>query len=298
MRVILVLLSVLVLSACGANGIKVEASFNSTQDVKEGDAVYFSQNIIGEVLDVEQLSNKTQITIELNEEGAKAVKSEAAVVINRLKPELPIEIYNRRNSSESVQEGQNLQGLDSMFQLGAWKLGEAFSLGNDSLSGYVDSFQRYLQSDKFQQDKQNLEAGVKQLGKEAEGMADALGKELNTVVKDLTSVEGDAAKAIEQVGAELAPIAGEMARSGKAIIQELDKFSQNMESQSADGKEMGETVLSSLLKALETVNKSIEESVQEDNSIDTSSPVSVSAQKLELQNEVDSDSAALEKAAE
>jgi hypothetical protein len=230
MRFILLTLSLLFLVACGSE-MNVKTTLNATQDVKEGDVVYYSQEIVGEITDVQQSNGKTILSIGLSEKGVDLIKQEAAVVVNRLKPNLPVEIYNKRDAIEPVQDGQELQGLSSMFQLGAWMVGDSLNIGDgeDSLLGYVNAFQRYLQGDQFQEDKKTIQEGVEQLGKEAEVMAETLNKELEKASTDLAEVEGKAAQAVEQLGEELAPVVDQLAKSGKAISDELEKFAKNLE---------------------------------------------------------------------
>ena len=257
MRVIFLIASLLFLTACGEQ-IHVKTTLNATQDVSEGDVVFLSNEVVGEIANVSQLDGKTVLDIELSEKGAGLVKRQAAVVINRLKPNLPVEIYNKRNAVEAVQHGQELQGLSSMFQLGAWMVGDSLKIGDghgdESLLGYVDAFQRYLQGEQFKEDKKVLEQGIEQLGKEAEGMAKVLNQEMEKATEDLAK----AAEVVTQLGNELAPVMGELAKSGKAISDELEKFVKNLENQNAEGKEVGASVLTSLLIALERVNSEIE----------------------------------------
>ncbi len=262
MRVFLVILSMSLLAACGSD-MQVTATLNATQDVQSGDAVFLAQEVVGEVVDVEQQGAKTLLKIELNNAGESSVMQNAAIVVNRLKANAPIEIYNKHKEETLIQNGGELTGLNSMFQLGAWMVGDSLSAGNESLSSYVDAFQRYLQGDQFQQDKRALQDSVKQLGQEAQGMAEALTEEVKKATNDLSLLEEQAAQTVEQVGDELVPVIDELSKSSQAISDELTKFTQNIESQTSEGKELGATILSSLLETLEKVNNSIEPSVKQ-----------------------------------
>lgn len=264
MRFIVLTLFMLFLVACAVE-TNIKTTLNATQDVQKGDDVFYAQEVVGEITNIDQLNGKTILSIALSEKGASLIKQDAAVVVNRLKPTLPVEIYNKRDAVLAVQDGQELQGLNSMFQLGAWMMGDSLKIGSseDSLLGYVNAFQRYLQGDKFQDDKKALQEGVEQLSKEAENMAEVLSKELEKASIDMAQAEVKAAQAIEELGQELAPVVGELARSGKMISDELNKFVKNIENKNAEGKELGTTVLKSLLLALEKVNQGIEQSQSE-----------------------------------
>ena len=258
MRALILMLSTVFLVACSSE-MQVTTTLNSTKDIQSGDLVYLSGTTVAEVAKVDQQSGKTTLTLELNNQGENAIKQNAAIVVNRLKADAPIEIYNKRGETELVQDGAELQGLNSMFQLGAWMVGDSLTTGKESLSEYVDAFQRYLSGDEFQQDKQAMQAAAKQLSKEVQGAAQVLTEEAKRVTKDLGITEQKAAKAIEQLGNEFAPILTECSKSGRAVVEELEKFSENMETQNPEAKELGSTILSSLLKTLEQVNNSLEE---------------------------------------
>jgi len=244
------------IAACSSD-LRVTTQFNSTKDIKVGAPVFLNDTEVGEVLEVKQSGATTNVAIELFEANASLVKQKSAIVVNRLKPNKPLEIYNLKDDNLPVQEGDTLQGLDSMFQLGAWMVGESLQLADGGLGSFVNAFQQYLQGGEFQQNKQALQEGVKQLGKEAEGMAEALTQELDKAKTDLKQIEQDAAKAVEQLGEEMAPVVSELAKTGQAIQQQLEKFAQNVEQQNTDGQQLGTNIMESLLKTLEKVNEGL-----------------------------------------
>lgn len=273
MRVFISILCVLMLAACGSE-MQVSATLNATKDVKAGDLVFLSNETVGEVVDVDQQGDKTLLSIELNNAGESSIKQNAAIVMNRLKANAPLEIYNKNNEQELIQDDAQLTGLSSMFQLGAWMVGDSLDAGSDSLVGYVDAFQRYLDDGQFQQDKKTLQDGAEQLGKEVQGMADALTDEVKKTTQDLVLLEEKAAKAVEQFGGELAPVIGELTKNSQAIIDELEKFTSNIEAQNPEAKELGSTILSSLLKTLEKVNENINPQSTPDSEIDLTPGIS------------------------
>ena len=211
---------------------------------------------------------KLFLTIELDDAAAANVKQNAAVVVNRLKADSPVEIYNQKASAEAVQNGQELKGLDSMFQLGAWMVGDSLDIGADSLTSYVDAFQKYLKGDGWQQDKKVIADQAQQVAKIAEETVKQATEEAGKLTTELAKVEGEVAAAVEQMGDDLAPVFGELAKSGQSIIQELEKFTQNLEQKDSEEKAVGTDFIQSLEKALETLNKSIEDGVAEPSQSD------------------------------
>jgi len=258
-----VVLLAIVLTACGAD-VKVKTSLQGTKDVAQGEAVYLDNQVVGEVVDVSRSNGKTLVEIELDANGINTVMSDAAVVVNRLKDNSPLEIHNKNGSSEPVVDGQDLQGLDSIFQLGAWMVGDSIDLGSGAIADYVSAFQKYLQGDNWSKDKAEITQQATEAAKAAEVVVVEAGKELTKVVEEIKKAEEPMAQAVEQIGAELAPVIGELSKSGQSIMQELEKLTQNLEQQTNEGdREVGSRFFESLNKTLETINQSMEESLNE-----------------------------------
>ena len=257
MRVLLFIFMTFFLTACGSE-TQVTAKLNATKDIKSGDDVFLSGISVAEVVKVEQVNGNTLLTLELNDSGESSIKKNAAVVVNRLKANTPLEIYNKQGEADLVEDGDELKGLNSMFQLGAWVVGDSLNAGSESLSSYVNAFQRYLDGDQFQQDKQVMKSAAQQLGKDVQGATQVLTEEFKKTIKDLGIAEEKAAQAIEQFGTELAPVIGELSQSREVVVNELEKFTKNLQEQNPEAKELGKTILSSLLKTLEQVNDNLE----------------------------------------
>ena len=257
MRVLLFILMTFFLTACGSE-TQVTAKLNATKDIKSGDDVFLSGISVAEVVKVEQVNGNTLLTLELNDSGESSIKKNAAVVVNRLKANTPLEIYNKQGEADLVEDGDELKGLNSMFQLGAWVVGDSLNAGSESLSSYVNAFQRYLDGDQFQQDKQVMKSAAQQFGKEVQGATQVLTEEFKKTIKDIGITEEKAAQAIEQFGTELAPVIGELSQSREVVVNELEKFTKNLQEQNPEAKELGKTILSSLLKTLEQVNDNLE----------------------------------------
>ena len=258
------------LAACSSNELEVTAQFANTQDIDEDMLVYFEEQPIGQVVDSKTQGNGSSIVIELDPSAAQLVATNSAVVVNRLKQKATLEIYNPNGiTSEFVRDGQQIEGLDSMFQLGAWMVGDAIQLGSNSLNEYVGAFQRYLQSDKFQQDKNVVQQQVTTATEQAQQAFQELGNELAATMQELATKEDEVAQAIEQLGDELSPMVQELGRSGSLLIDQLETFTQSLEQTDASEQQTGQAFLESLTATLEKLNESFEkgldESVQADD---------------------------------
>lgn len=257
--------AILLLVACG-DKLTVSSDFSKTADIEKGREVFFDSEVVGKITKVDNQENKTKVMIELSGGNVKKIDASAAVVINRLKEGSPLEIYNRNTKTGELKDGQKLKGLDSMFELGAWMVGDAINLGSGTLSGYVEAFQTYLDSDKFDQDKAQVQEQIQQAGEAAKEAIKTVNQDVNKAVEDLSDSEGDAAKAVEQLGEELAPLAAELGKSGTAILQELEKLSKNLEQKDEDNQQVGTGLLESLLAMLENLNKSLQ--VEQEQQVD------------------------------
>jgi len=267
---LLLLSAAFFLSACGDSDVNVNTTFSNSQAVEEGAEVYFEDQKIGEVSDVDTQGDNQQVELSLNADSAKLISGDAAVVINKVDDVAALKIYNRgADDAPKLEAGQSLKGLDSMFQLGTWMLGDAIKLGTGSVADYVESFQEYLKSDKFQKDKTAVKEQLNSATASAKQAVDQVETEFNQAAKELTDSEGEAAQAIETLGNELAPLVSELSNNGAQLLEQLRQFTQGLERTNTDEKQAGEQLLVSLLATIEKLNHSIDEgSQQKDPEID------------------------------
>jgi len=261
----IVLSCVALLSACGGDGVSVSADFKNTQDIKEGALVYYEGEKIGEVSDVSVKESGSIVELDLKPQKAKKLAAKSAVVVNRLKKGAPLEIYNRvAESDEKLQSGQKIEGLDSMFQLGAWMVGDVIQTGTDSLSQYVGAFQEYLGSSEFEQSKAEIQKQVSDMTKSAAAVVKDVEQEVSSAINELSIDEEQIAQTIEQIGDELSPIISEVARSSTELVGQLEQFIVNIED-NANLSELqsGEKLLQSLTNTFEKLNESIEEGTKQ-----------------------------------
>lgn len=251
------------LSACGDNGIRVTTEFRSAHGVKEGTKVYFEERGVGQVVAIAEQGSGSQVTMMIDLEAAETIDPASAVVINRIKPGAPLEIYASASAKQlGLQDGQQLKGLDSMIELVAWSLGDAFQAGSDELTGYVDSFQQYLQSDEFEDDRAQVEAGVKEMATVAAMAIKTIEQDLASAMAEMTVSEDELALAIQQLGDDLSPIAEEMAKSGTDLMFELEKFTQGLESATAEEQAAGQRLIESIIATIEKLDAAAERGAQ------------------------------------
>lgn len=258
-RLLITTLLVVGVASCGSDKVAVTAVFSNTQDIEKGTPVFFDGQVIGEVSDVQHADHGSKIEINFDQVAASKLTSGVAVVVNRLKQGAPLELYNREsNGAQMLQDGQAIKGLDSMFQLGAWMLGDAIQLGNETVSDYVEAFTGYLESEKFARDKQVVKEQLDTAKQQANQALKQLGEELDAATRQLASSEQAAADAMRELGEELAPLVEDLAGDGAKLASELQKFAESIEQQQGDERIAGEAFLASLLQTLEQLNLAIE----------------------------------------
>ena len=261
------------LVACSGNAINVTAEFSNTQDIKEGASVFFDGKKIGEVSDVDKNGTGSVVELELKHKATELVSARSAIVVNRIKAGSPIELYGRPSATdEKLEDGQKIKGLDSMFQLGAWMVGDAIQTGSDSVAEYVGAFQEYLSGDEFQQSKEVVQEQLSNLSQSAAEVVKDVEKEMSTAMKEFSINEEQMAQTIEQLGDELAPVVSEVAKSSTELVQQLEQFIVNIEeSANLMDQQSGEKILESLAETFEKLNESIEEGASEGLKLDDKS---------------------------
>jgi len=204
------------------------------------------------------------LTVILKPDAAKNLAAKSAIVVNRLKKDAPLEIYSRVGESGSeLQAGQESEGLDSMFQLGAWMVGDVVQLGTGSLSKYVGAFQEYLNGQEFEQNKEQVQKQMTDVAKSATEAVKRVEEDVVAALNDFSINEEQMAQTIEKLGEELSPVVGEVARSSTELVGQLEQFIVNIETNADLGEQQtGEKFLQSLVDTFEKLNKSIQEGAE------------------------------------
>lgn len=258
--VLAILAIISLLSGCGQSGVEVSSRFDGSQDISEGTAIFFKGELAGEVIDVDaDKRGKSLVTMLIEPEQAELISKQAAVVVNDLKQGRPLEIHNSANPKGlGLEEGDELSGLNSMMALMAWTVGDTLDFGGRELTGYLKSFQEYLQSDDYESDKAEIKS---QIESAADDMADALENAENDITATINGhkLSGkELADAMQQLGEDLSPVIEDAAANGAKIMQELERFAQSLEAQSEEHQESGQQFLDSLSSVLEKLNESME----------------------------------------
>lgn len=252
------------LGACSDSGVNVTTRFANTQDIEEGAVVYFENQPVGDVSDVSNTNNGSIVQLNLNEDAAKIIGGGSAVVVNRLKEGGPIEIYNPGDvANKPLTDGQELKGLDSMFQLGAWMVGDAIQVGSGSVSQYVDAFQKYLQGDEFQAGKAQVQEQIGQATNAAKEAMKTVEQDVVQAMNEVLASEGEMAKAVEDLGNELSPVVKELSKSGSLLIEQLEQFAKGLENTQQGEQQAGQNLMESLLATMEKLNQSLEEGTKQ-----------------------------------
>ena len=222
----------IVLTACGDKGFTVTTEFASPKGIEVGEAVMYEGQQVGEVSSIEEGLNSTKVELALIPEQVALFHSKSVVVVNTMEEGTPVEIYNRTTTDPvALQEGQELQGLNSMFELGAWMVGDAIQIGSGTLSDLFESFTGYIQGEQFQSDKEQVQQQLSSAALAAKEAVSSVEVDINQALQELKASEGEMAAAISQMGDELSPVVRELTDSGSQLIAQLEQFAQNLETQ-------------------------------------------------------------------
>ncbi len=252
------LVALLALSACGDRSFNVTTQFASADGVELGEAVIYEGQPVGTVAGIDESLEGVTVELALDPESVTLFHTKSVVVVNSMEQGSPLEIYNRTTSDPiPLAEGQALQGLNSMFELGAWLVGDAVQLGSGTLSDLFDSFTGYLQGEQFAADKQAVEQQLSQAALAAQEAVKTVETDLSAALQELKASEGEMSEAIAKMGEELSPVVRELSASGSELIQQLEEFARNVEEQAQENPQLGQDLVQSLVQVLDELNAQV-----------------------------------------
>ena len=195
LKPIVLLLVAVFFSACDFNGFSVTTSFSKTKNVPEGTIVYFDDIEIGKVSDVEVSEDRLNLKLSLEKSVAETIGSGAAVFLDYRQGVPILEFYDRTNpENNKLENGQSVIGIDSIFQLGAWIVGSSIQQGSSAVTGILESFDGYLQSDDFESDKETIQKQIDSAGEAAKNAAVNIEAELQIIIEQLDQATQDTSK--------------------------------------------------------------------------------------------------------
>ena len=248
------------LAGCSHDQLQVTAKFSNTQDVEEGTTVYLGDSVIGSVSDISKTQYGSVVQLSLDTELASQVSHRAAVVVNRLRQGAPLELHNPPGTlRKSIEDGQQIEALDSMMQLLGWGVSGTVAAGADSIT----EFREYLQSDDFQREKAEVGIAIDQGLKSAKDSLSEAEQALAEVISEVELSEQELAEVVKEVGEEMAPMVRELSQSGAELMVELERFAKNLENKSESEQQSGEAFLRSLTQALDLLNRNVEQGLEQ-----------------------------------
>lgn len=278
----------IVLTACGDKGFTVTTEFASTKGIEVGEAVMYEGQQVGEVSSIEEGLNSTKVELALIPEQVALFHSKSVVVVNTMEEGTPVEIYNRTTTDPvALQEGQELQGLNSMFELGAWMVGDAIQIGSGTLSDLFESFTGYIEGEQFQSDKEQVQQQLSSAALAAKEAVSSVEVDINQALQELKASEGEMAAAISQMGDELSPVVRELTDSGSQLIAQLEQFAQNLETQAQENPDFGKELMQSLVDVFEQLDAEINGQITIDTD-EGSKTYDLDSQSTDSVEEVDS----------
>lgn len=266
-RYLFVFCCVVVLAACSNGEFTVTSDFTDVDGIVKDKPVYFQSALVGNVVSIKEVDGVNRVTIALDQDKAATINSDAVIYLNVIKADTPLEIYNRGSSDEvsALQDGQQIESIDTPLELSAWLIGDVMQLGADTISKTIETFQNYLGSDKFAQDKAVVQKQINNAAQATEQIISSLESQVNDVLQGVVESESDAIESVEQLTEELAPVMEDLGEKGVEVAKQLDQLVQNMKQSAVDEsgeKPVGSGIVIALLEALANLNTSLESGVQ------------------------------------
>lgn len=290
-RYLFALCCFIVLTACFNNQFIVTSDFAEIDGIEVDKAVYFEKEVVGKVSAIKETEGGHQVTIELQQDKVTAINSDAVIYLNTIKANFPLEIYNRNQNSDisALENGQQIQSIDTPLELSAWLIGDVLQLGVDTISNTLETFQNYLGSEQFSQDKAVVQQQIGNAANAAEQIISSLEAQVNDVLQGVTESESEAIQSVEQLTQELAPVIEDLGEKGVEVARQLDQIVQNMKHSAVDEsgeKPVGSGIVIALLEGLSSLNASLEKGVQngvelsDETSNDTSTSIDTDENQL------------------
>ena len=246
-RFIFMLAFAAALSACGDGRVEVASHFDSDNGVEPGRVVYFEDQEIGTVTAAEKTVNGVDVLLALQAEALEQISSKAALVVNSTKQGQPLEIINPSNlDAPALQAGQQLEGLDSMFEMGAWMVGDALDVSADTLNNIVESFSDYLQSDRFQDDATAVKLQIAEAAAAASDAAGDIEIDVDTALSNLKESEQQITAAVSKLGEQVSPMIKQLSESGKELLLQLEEMANSMDEQAKQEPAFGQELAQKL----------------------------------------------------
>lgn len=216
----------------------LSVSFDTPQKLSEGAKVYLDGQAVGEVSKISNTNEAMVVTLDLEPESIKHLRSGSAAIVNSKNGEQIVEIYNYRSGKEVLKAGDQLIGLNNLLEYAAWQAGEAIDAGKQSAESALGSVSEYFNSDEWQQQKQKMNdqmAKLQQdLGQAFEESRQAIDQLLQDLEAGSDQAREETKKSYEELSAQLKTEIERLRKQGKEQLidplkQLLDELSRAME---------------------------------------------------------------------
>lgn len=238
----------LLLSGCGSDGkmadsVDLSVRFEQPKQLEEGTKVEFGGVTIGEVVRVIAGDDETTVELRLDADKAGVVQKNAAAVITNLNGPA-VKIINPAEATAetlTVDNGDNLRGLNSSLDEAAWHAGKAIGVMQGVLEQATQSFNEYFESDEWNTTKNEVENGLNDLGEQSAEAAESIRKN------------------VEQMMAELEAQTGETVRDAEKHFGEIEKQFRDF------GENGGQEMLDTFESFLESLREAMEGAREQSN---------------------------------
>ncbi|MDH3640380.1 MAG: MlaD family protein [Gammaproteobacteria bacterium] len=227
---IFVLVMTVGLAACQSN-LRVDVPFEDALGLHSGDAVYLEQKVVGRVESMTRGDNGVIVTLLLDPKQISELRSGAAAMIMHDDGKRYVQLFNSV-TGDPLAGGLTLLGLNSAIEYLAWVAGDAIDRTNESLTLAAQSLHEYLESEAWQQRKQEMERDLSRLGESLRELGEQAQQDFGELTEELEKESERAAEHYQTLADELAKAIVELNRRGQGqladslhrLLRELDSM--------------------------------------------------------------------------
>lgn len=163
----------------------VSVKFDGAREVDTGADVEINGLVVGKVASHSQDGGYTYVELALDADKGGVVQANGAAAIDSVKQR--IILYNGEQPSEPIRSGGELTALNSPLDEAAWQAGRAVSVMQDSMRRFSTAMQGFFASEEWQRNKAKIEQSLMEFGEQSRETAQAIGDDVEAMLRDLES---------------------------------------------------------------------------------------------------------------
>lgn len=202
-KIVGAVLAAVLLAAC-ARDMNLTATFAAPAGLAAGAVVYLGAEKAGEVSRLTTSGDMTKAEISVDPDLTGLLRTGTAALLTIRDGRTVIELYNYRPGARTLQDGDELVGLNNSLEFAAWQTGEALDSGRQSMEAMSRSIADYFEGDEWRQQRERMNRQMEDLKEELGRAYDDTNDAYRAFMDDLERETGAARERARESYAELA----------------------------------------------------------------------------------------------